>query len=232
MGKGKEEGPDFEESAARVLAGLMERYDAPGVTKAVDAEGVAFTVAAGVMPSRMQGLLVLDLKYAAPSIVEMFFTMADELGIPAEEWLEFAEDRAAVMLMAMLQRAQETLGDMLQTLIDESFLMGGHLCEHGDEKELPPVRGEIARAAGKLAESAAKKRFQARGRGAEAGVSFVDVCATILRHGGEDAQAKDVARVLGVSARQLYNIQRAAGYSGAGGWRDFTGYVAGLFDRK
>lgn len=71
-----------------------------------------------------------------------------------------------------------------------------------------------------------------RGRLKGSRLKTAEVYDAVMRHGGEDAKAEDVARDLGISTRQLYNIQAGEGFSGAGGWRDFTGHVARHSDRK
>jgi hypothetical protein len=190
-------------------------------------EGSMFVVTAD-SPGGLRVITLLDLRTAVIAFIQFFEQKAAHLRIPANEWRAYATDRTSLVLNIMLDRVTKSFADALDLLSNESLIVASHFAQHHERGEIPPLP---ARSVGALTQgmiNALKMRVSARGPGAQ-GVSLIEIMQKVLKCGGEDARAKDVARALGLSERRLRNVRAEWGFDG---WEEFVGFVVNLVERK
>lgn len=239
MKKGKLKQGVTDDEISCLLGEVARGTPSPGVDKltgkdikltATSDEGSMFFVSAK-SPGLLRVGAVLHLPDATAGLLHLFEKMAASLGIPADERRAYATDRTRLVLNIMLDRVAQSLGDALDLLLNESVIIAGHFSKHYEtphDEGLPPLPREALDALTSGALEALKARVNARRPGV-VGVSLVRVMTAILEHGGEDSKAKYVARVLGISDRQLRKVRADIGFDS---WSEFVGFVMRLAKRN
>jgi hypothetical protein len=190
----------------------------------------AFLVA---VKGALTGTLILELDEAVRSTLGLFLSFAVESDAPVAERLDLAEDQTKLLFSALLDRAGQSLADMFEVLLNESLFVSSRGVELNPgasyEDEPPPLDKPSTKIILKQSNDITRRRLNVRAQGPERRVLPMNVFQAVLTNGGEDAKAKDVAKVLGITDRQLRTLRREYGFDN---WPELVGYVLRKFGRK
>lgn len=198
--------------------------------------GGVFTVAARGATNGLRGVLVLQADEAIISTLQLYLSFVEEWDLPEAERLKEAETRTIFLLQTLLERGAQSLADMLDVLLNEALIVSSHLVQYADDEGYPPQEADApplntpgARIILKYLEEKTKRRLNARGRGAGPSVMPATVFRAVIENGGEDAKAKDVAKALNITDRQLRALRADYGFDN---WPELVGHALRMAKRK
>jgi hypothetical protein len=218
--------------APETVLKLKRAKDAPELKLTLASEGdQMFVVRFNV--GGLQFFAAVSLEKRIRRKIAEFEQIAEDRRIPRAEWRAFALDRVQVEANEFLERIPTAIRDALILLELEVATVLARaeraLVQEGEIDLSPEIDRDSIEQISKLAQDALKERLNARGPGKSGGVGAHQVVAEIVRHGGDDAKAKDVASALGITPRQLQNIRARAGFDS---WAELVTYAVNLVERK